>query len=655
MTEPTRTAIRNRWRDLGLTPALVIFVAALMALPFVLYFSLRHHAELESMRDARAFSSVISVVRSYYSANVTARILQNNGVATVTDAYHKVPGAIPIPATLSIELGEAIRDKAVDTTLLFSFVSDLPFKQRDRPALDNFQAEALRTFRRYKLQEDYARSETDPSGVPRMRLAIPVRMEAGCVSCHNSHPDSPARDWAVGDVRGIQDISVALSLSGQAEDSMPLAIYLLFFTGAALAALREYRKGNAQLKRLNNDKEDASRELYDKSVQLQQTVEELRTKTTVLDKAPFGIVIAQPRSDDLEISYVNEAFTELTGYLHDEAAGRGLRFLYGPDTQAEAIVAVHTAIAQRETKEVVIQNYRRDGSVFWSRLLAFPSYDTMGQIQHYVICLTDITDLKNAETEHLRLAGELQESLKLESLGLTIAGIAHDLNTPIGIAITASSHLDKVAQQLDDSARQGDIVASEAGRMASMVARSVKLVLNNLNKAARLVTSFKQTTADATRIEWRKVNLSSFLESLVVSVSPLMKRGRCDVKLNCPADISLRTEPGSLGQAVTNLMVNASIHAFEGREDRLVSIDVARQAGGVRITVTDNGNGMNNEAIAKAFTPFFTTKRGSGGSGLGLFSSRRTVEQVLGGKLSFHSTPGSGTTFLIDLPNTSQV
>ncbi|MFM1907249.1 MAG: hypothetical protein RLZZ591_926 [Pseudomonadota bacterium] len=655
MTEPARTSFRTRWRDLGLTPALVIFVAALTVLPFVLYYSLRHHAELESMRDARAFSSVISVVRSYYAANVSGRILKNNGVVTVTEAYHKVPGGVPIPATLSIELGEAIRDKAVDTSLMFSFVSDMPFKQRDRPALDDFQTEALRTFRREPRLTDHWRSEIDSAGVPRMRLAIPVRMEAGCVNCHNSHPDSPARDWSVGDVRGIQDVSVALSLSGQAEDSLPLVIYLAFFTGTALAALREYRKGNAQLKRLNIEKENASRELYDKSLQLQQSVEELRTKTTVLDKAPFGIVIAQPRGNDLEISYVNEAFTELTGYLHNEAAGRGLRFLYGPDTQAEAVLAVHTAIKQRETREVEIQNYRRDGTAFWCRLLAFPSYDTQGQIQHYVICLTDITDLKNAETEHLRLAGELQESLKLESLGLTIAGIAHDLNTPIGIAITASSHLDKVAQQLDDSARQGDIVASEAGRLATVVGRSVKLVLNNLNKAARLVTSFKQTTADATRVEWRKVNLSSFLESMVVSVSPLMKRGRCEVKLNCPADISIRTEPGSLGQAVTNLMVNASIHAFEGCEDRRVSIEVTRQPAGVRITVADNGNGMNDEAIAKAFTPFFTTKRGSGGSGLGLFSSRRTVEQVLGGKLSFHSTLGSGTTFHIDLPTTSQV
>ncbi|MEY4755700.1 MAG: hypothetical protein RJA34_598 [Pseudomonadota bacterium] len=655
MIDPPRKASPSRWRELGLTPALVVFVTALVALPFVLYFSLRHHAELESMRDARAFSSVISVVRSYYAANVSGRILQNNGVVTVTDHYHKVPGGVPIPATLSIELGEAIRDKAVDTSLLFSFVSDLPFKQRDRPALDTFQAEALQAFRRDEQQADYWRSELDPAGVPRMRLAIPVRMEAGCVNCHNTHPDSPARDWSVGDVRGIQDVSVALSLTGQAEDSMPLVIYLLFFTGSALAALREYRKGNSLLKQLNEDREHTSSELYDKSLQLQQTVEELRTKTTVLDKAPFGIVIAQPRTDDLEISYVNEAFVQLTDYAHDEVVGRCLRFLYGPDTQTDAIVAVHEAIQQKQTLEIEILNYRRDGSTFWSRFLAFPSYDTQNRLQHYVVCITNITDLKNAENERIRLAGELQESLKLESLGLTIAGIAHDLNTPIGIAITASSHLDKVAQQLDDAAHQGDVAASEAGRLASLVGRSVKLVLNNLTKAAKLVTSFKQTTADATRIEWRKVNLNTFLESLVVSVSPLMKRGRCEVRLNCPADISLRTEPGSLGQAVTNLMVNASIHAFEGREDRVVCIEVSRQEGLVRITVADNGNGMNDEAAAKAFTPFFTTKRGSGGSGLGLFSSRRTVEQVLGGKLTFHSTPGTGTTFHIDLPISTSV
>ena len=133
-----------------------------------------------------------------------------------------------------------------------------------------------------------------------------------------------------------------------------------------------------------------------------------------------------------------------------------------------------------------------------------------------------------------------------------------------------------------------------------------------------------------------------------------MKRARCEVLVNCPESLALRTEPGSLGRALTNLLVNASIHAFEGREDRQVRVEVVRTPGGVRISCADNGVGMSEEAVTKAFTPFFTTRRGAGGSGLGLFSSRRAVEQVLGGRITMESRLGTGTVFHIDLPSATE-
>lgn len=162
--------------------------------------------------------------------------------------------------------------------------------------------------------------------------------------------------------------------------------------------------------------------------------------------------------------------------------------------------------------------------------------------------------------------------------------------------------------------------------------------------------SFKQTTADASRVEWRKITLKPFFESLLLSVSPLMKRAQCEVYLDCPASAEMYTEPGSLSQAVTNLLTNASIHAFEGRENREIRIGVHPEGEDVRIEISDNGNGMTQEALSKAFTPFFTTRRGAGGSGLGLYSSRRVVEETLGGRISLQSQPGKGTQFTIVLP-----
>ena len=129
-----------------------------------------------------------------------------------------------------------------------------------------------------------------------------------------------------------------------------------------------------------------------------------------------------------------------------------------------------------------------------------------------------------------------------------------------------------------------------------------------------------------------------------------MRRSRCQLRLNCPPSLTLTTNPGALARAISNLLVNATIHAFEGREDRRVTIDVDADTQRVRILVADNGSGMSEEAAMRAFEPFFTTRRASGGSGLGLFSCRRTIEQMLDGRITLRTRLGHGTEFEIDLP-----
>lgn len=639
-----------RLRRAGLAPALTLFLLALLAGPFVMYSALIHHAENEALRDARAFSGVISIVRSYYAANVSARLLSAPGHATVTERYRDIPGAVPIPATLSIELADMIRSQAIDQSLRFDFVSDAPFRNRPRPPLTAFQVDALRTFRLQQTAYDYWRVEDDPTGTPRMRLAIPVRMEAGCVSCHNAHPDSPVRNWQVGDVRGIQDVSVDLAIIDQADQSGLLGGYMLFFLLSGAMAVAESRRNNSRLLRTNEALEVSRRELEDRGHALSATIAELGTKTNVLDKAPFGIFIAEPGGSALRIVYVNAALSSQTGYVAQELLGSGLHLLQGPMTSGEAIARAEDAVRECRTCELDLVLHRRDGSPLWTRLLLFPSFDARGHLQHHVGCVTDISEIRRAHEERQRLAGELQESMKLESLGLTIAGIAHDLNTPIGVAITAASHLESSTDKLGHAVESSNCPPEQVQRFVSQARRSLSLVRNNLHKAAVLVRSFKQTTADATREEWRRVDVKSFLDTLVVSVSPLLRRARCEVELVCPDGLWQHTEPGSLGRVLTNLLVNASIHAFDGREDRRVRLEVRTSPDLLRITCADNGVGMNEEAMTKAFTPFFTTKRASGGSGLGLFASRRTVETVLGGKLTMESRLGEGTLFHIDLP-----
>ena len=639
-------------RKIGVTPIFAIFILALLGLPFALIYTVKNQMQAESLESARAISELMLQVRRYYNLNIVNRLNKANEAVVVSENYHDIDGAIPLPATMSIEIARLLTQNIPNSPFDFNFSSDYPFKGRNRPALDQFQREALKTFRSKPELSEYWRQERSATGAEVLRLAIPVKMQSVCISCHNSHPDSTYRFWKVGDVRGIQDVTVRHSVSqGRIDNFIFLGIYIAFFVSTLGAAILEYRRNNRKLLKLNEEHEHTLRLLEIQSEKLRLQVDDLITKTEVLDKAPFGVLLADPNKVDMPVVYVNDAFIKITGYARNEVLGKNCRFLQGPDTERLALDNIRDSIKERRSIDIEIVNYRRNGEKFHNRLMLFPCFNNDGVLINWVGCVYDVTEFNNATEEKNRLASELQESLKLESLGLTIAGIAHDLNTPIGISLTASSHLAKIVSKMKDSASADNVSGDLIKGWSESIDRASQLIINNLGKAAGLVRSFKQTTADATRVEWRKIAVKNFLESLVTAVSPLMRRAQCQVDILCPESLSLRTEPGYLSQVITNLLVNASLHAFEGVDERVISIRVSEDESKVVIEVSDNGNGMSDEAIAKAFTPFFTTRRGQGGSGLGLFSARRVVESTLGGKLTFRSEKGKGATFIIFLPN----
>lgn len=645
-----------RLRDkTGITPIFALFLVALIGLPFSLMYTVQKQARAESVENARAISELMLQFRRYYNFNVVNRLQQGDHPVTVTDNYKDIKGAIPIPATMSIELADLLTQQVANGPFRFGFVSDHPFKGRNRPALDEFQRQALGAFRANPELKEYWLEDRKSADGLIVRMAIPVKMQAACIQCHNAHPDSQFRFWRVGDVRGVQDVAVRHSVSkDRRQNFMFLGAYLVGFVTLLFLAIHEYRRSNFRLLALNQEQARTREELVHQRQRLLAQMDDLVTKTTLLDKAPFGIAIADPHREDLPIVYVNEAFTRITGYGPEEVMGRNCRLLQGPETDRKSLDEIRQGLRERRYIDVELVNYRRDGTRFHNRLQLFPCVNAEGELVSYVGCTADVTDLKVAQIQREQLAAELQESMKLQSLGLAIAGIAHDLNTPMGIALTASTHLSNTVRRLAASL-PADAPGTQGGdstvKLVGQLEKAATLIDSNLQKAANLVRSFKQTTADATRTEWRKLTLRPFFESLLMSVSPLMNRAQCKVVLDCPAGISLFTEPGSLSQVVTNLLVNASIHAFEGREDREVRLRVDIEGDSVRIVVADNGNGMSQEALSKAFAPFFTTRRAAGGSGLGLFSSRRVVEETLKGRIGLHSESGRGTTFTILLPH----
>jgi signal transduction histidine kinase len=273
-----------------------------------------------------------------------------------------------------------------------------------------------------------------------------------------------------------------------------------------------------------------------------------------------------------------------------------------------------------------------------------------------------------ARTEELAAANrQLQDNLrqlsdakdlivrseKLAGLGALVAGIAHELNTPIGNATTVGSTMLDDAEQLDARFKAGNLRRSDMEEFAERFRRGGEILARNLTRASELISSFKTVAVDRTSEQRRPFNLKQTLGELITALQPSLKRTPFTLEESVPDSIEFNSYPGPLNQAITNLVNNGIAHAFEGREKGRMEISARidpDNTGWVMLDFSDDGVGIAPEHLGHIFDPFFTTKLGRGGSGLGLNITHNIVEGVLGGSLRVHSVHGKGTTFHLRLP-----
>ncbi|MCV2352785.1 HAMP domain-containing protein [Paucibacter sp. B2R-40] len=261
-------------------------------------------------------------------------------------------------------------------------------------------------------------------------------------------------------------------------------------------------------------------------------------------------------------------------------------------------------------------------------------------------------------TEHLEQAltrlrytqDELVEAQKLASLGALVAGISHELNTPIGNAVTAASSLQSLMQDTALLVQQQQVSRRGLSDALNNGEQMAALVLRATQRAAELISSFKRVAVDDSSQYRRKFDLCEVLEDLVLSFGPSLKRSQTRVELRVPAGIELDSYPGPLDQVLGNLIQNAERHAFNGRLGGVIQISASQADGRLDLQVRDDGHGMTAELQSRIFEPFFTTRLGQGGSGLGLSIVRNLVSGLLGGQISVRSEPGQGCCFSINIP-----
>lgn len=249
-----------------------------------------------------------------------------------------------------------------------------------------------------------------------------------------------------------------------------------------------------------------------------------------------------------------------------------------------------------------------------------------------------LDQLKRAQTE-------LIQSEKMASLGTLVSGIAHEVNTPLGIAITASSHLGEELKQTTSALSGNKLTKSGFEKFLEECHETEVLLSSNLNRAATLIQSFKKVAVDQSSDEERLINLREYVDEIVVSLRPKLKHTQVAVSNDISERITLSIPPGALAQILTNLIMNSIIHGFkDGTEPGHIEILAELTDTSVIIIYKDDGIGMDEETQRRIYDPFFTTKRSEGGSGLGMNIVYNLVTSKLNGQIETKSQPGDGLT-----------
>ncbi len=245
---------------------------------------------------------------------------------------------------------------------------------------------------------------------------------------------------------------------------------------------------------------------------------------------------------------------------------------------------------------------------------------------------------------------QLVQSEKMAALGELVAGVAHEINTPVGVGVTAASFLDAKTTEVKKKFASGELKRSELETYLHTVEEVSNSILINMERAAELISSFKQVAVDQSSESRRKFNLKEYINEILLSLRPRYKKTGHSIDIRCEGDIELNSYPGAFSQILNNLIMNSLVHGFQGIEKGIITADISREGKNILFVYKDNGRGMNEEEKEKVFDPFFTTRRGKGGTGLGMSIVFNLVTQTLKGSIQCESSPGSGVVFTLKFP-----
>ena len=374
------------------------------------------------------------------------------------------------------------------------------------------------------------------------------------------------------------------------------------------------------------------------------------------------------------VTDVNPEMCRILGQKRDAIIGISYYDLL--DAQGAEMVKGQLELRRKGKKGAYDLSFTRpEGTRVACLIKAAPLFDKSKKVIGSFAMVTDITERKRAESELLNLNSELEQrvskrtaeleasletlkktqghliqSEKMAALGGLVAGVTHEINTPIGLGVTASSFLEEKLFTLNKLYQSQDLSSKNFEKILRDAMDASATVKHNLKRAVELVGNFKEIAVDQSSEKRRRFNVRDYLDEILMSLQPKVKRTRHEIITICPEDLEINSYPGAFSQIITNLIINSLTHAFKNMDPGEMEIRITAENNRLIIVYRDNGCGMSPDAAAKIFDPFFTTRRSSGGTGLGMYIVYNLVTQTLGGQIECITSQAEGMNITIRIP-----
>lgn len=407
-------------------------------------------------------------------------------------------------------------------------------------------------------------------------------------------------------------------------------------------------ESSKRLTQLNNDLRRSTQQIHKQRISLETLEDDIKLQREALADKEKQLSMVASLLDDAEHTLVEQQTAVAAKEIENQQ-------------MAQKIVE-NKEILQRQTENLALQDqelFQRKEKISSQQTTIFLT-TVIVVIVFIFLILVIILFVKNRRTttklsqtlEDLeQTQGQLVQSEKMASLGTLTAGVAHEINTPLGIIVTSISLMREKTNEIKQNFESGSLKKSTMSAYFGSIEKSSDMSTKALDRVITLLNNFKQVAADQVVEEARELNIVHYIDEVMDTLSAEIKRKHIDYQYAGMSKMYITTIPGIFAQILTNLVTNAISHGFENKENGVIKIVVNQlNNGGVAIEFSDDGCGMTQDVIDKIFDPFFTTKRNHGGTGLGMNIVYNLITTKLGGGISIKSTEGEGTTITITLP-----